>query len=346
VGLILPPGTGLDFVEVAPPCVDPVEPEGGWRATAVLQGEDVAVTGLKALDMEYELPPADSPQDVPASAFQVNDGMRMMATSAGAGPELSLQAGPRGLRAVVLAEVKEAGLYTLSVLGRRGPGQRWLLDECRKTIVCPPPAGRESAVEWLPLMTSELTAGRHSLTVSLGSGATIERLRLERKRSGVADYVATLARLGFDVGPRGVIARDRAVAAMGFIAGQARRLEATRCGDVLPPEHQVVVAQAAPAPPVAQPGAAPGFSGNGGNVPPPVVLQTPVPPPVVTPPTPGPTVPQPTPTPTATAPPTAPPTPGPTPTPTPTPTAVPTQPPGSEVLLVATPPPSPPPRRP
>ncbi len=32
----------------------------------------------------------------------------------------------------------------------------------------------------------------------LGPGATIERLKLERKRQGGEDYVATLKRLGFD----------------------------------------------------------------------------------------------------------------------------------------------------
>ncbi|HEX6736703.1 MAG TPA: hypothetical protein VF310_00390, partial [Vicinamibacteria bacterium] len=155
-------------------------------------------------------------------------------------------------------------------------------------------------------------------------------------------YVATLARLGFDVGPRGVMPRDRAVDAMGFISGKARRLEATRCGDVLPPEHQVEVAQAAPAAQVAQPGTTPGFSGTGDNVPPPLILQPPVPPPPSAPPTPGPTSPTPNPTPTPTPEATPPPTPRPTPTPTPTPTAVPTQPPGSEVLLPAsTPTPTP-----
>jgi hypothetical protein len=338
VGLILPPGTALEFVEVAPPCVDAVEPEGGWKATAVLLSEDVAVTALKALDMEYELPPADTPKELSAESFQVNDGSRVL--SAGTGTELSLQAGPRGLRAVAFVDVAEPGVYTLSVFGRRGPGQRWLLDDCRKALVCPAPPGRETMAEWLPLLTSELTAGRHALAVTLGAGASIERLRLERKKATVADYVSTLARLGFDVGPRGTIARDRAVAAMNFIGEKARTLEATRCGDVLPPDREVVVAQAAPAGPVAQPGTTPGFSGTDTAAPPPVVFPTPVPP---SPPPPSPPInpePTPPPTPAPTPTPTAPPTPGPTPTPTPTPTAVPTLPPGSNVVF----PPSPSPR--
>src|SRR5689334_10768979 len=42
--LLLPRGTSLEHLEVAPPCMMPVEPPGGWKATAVLQSEHAAVT--------------------------------------------------------------------------------------------------------------------------------------------------------------------------------------------------------------------------------------------------------------------------------------------------------------
>jgi hypothetical protein len=37
--VLLPRGTTLEHVEVAPPCVMPIEPPGGWKAPAVLLSE-------------------------------------------------------------------------------------------------------------------------------------------------------------------------------------------------------------------------------------------------------------------------------------------------------------------
>ena len=56
-----PQGTELEWIELAPPCVNPIEPRGGWKATAVAKTDDVALTVLKALDLENELPPAAPP---------------------------------------------------------------------------------------------------------------------------------------------------------------------------------------------------------------------------------------------------------------------------------------------
>src|SRR5205807_704781 len=58
--VLLPRGTALEHVEVAPPCLSPIEPPGGWKAADVLLSEDAAVTIVQALDRESELPPAAS----------------------------------------------------------------------------------------------------------------------------------------------------------------------------------------------------------------------------------------------------------------------------------------------
>ena len=42
--------TRLDYIEFAPPCLSPIEPYGGWQATALALNEDVAVTVIQALD--------------------------------------------------------------------------------------------------------------------------------------------------------------------------------------------------------------------------------------------------------------------------------------------------------
>jgi hypothetical protein len=67
--------------------------------------------------------------------------------------------------------------------------------------------------------------------LTLADGASFERLRLEKKKSAAADYVATVRRLGFDPGPQGPVARSRALDAMRFVREQRRAIMASLCGD-------------------------------------------------------------------------------------------------------------------
>jgi hypothetical protein len=139
---------------------------------------------------------------------------------------MNLKAGKSGLRAVVSFEVPEAGLYSLSAFVTPGGGQRYLIDGCRKSIVCPSPNNG-----WRPILSQTLAAGRHTLVLSLADGASFERLKLERKKASNADYSATLRRLGFDPGPEGPVTRARALDAMRFVREQHQALMSAMCGD-------------------------------------------------------------------------------------------------------------------
>jgi len=136
-----------------------------------------------------------------------------------------------------------------------------MADACRKAVLCPQAV---AATAWRPVMTGEFTAGRHFFGGTLAQGASLGRVRLERKKASGADYVAALRRVGFDPGPDGPISRAKAVEAMRFL--QRRRLEAVAlCGDIVipgaPPPGAVLVAQAQP------PGQ--GSGGGGAAQPPP-----------------------------------------------------------------------------
>jgi len=145
---------------------------------------------------------------------------------------MSLRAGRSGLRAIVAFELPDAGLYSISGFVSAGAGQRWLADGCRKAIVCP---GQTSG--WRPILSQVFAAGRHTLVLTLGDGAVFERLRIEKKKSQPADYVATLKRLGFDPGPDGPVARGRALDAVAFIRDKRRAVIASLCGDRIPFEE-------------------------------------------------------------------------------------------------------------
>lgn len=231
--VMLPSGSTLEYVEVAPPCVSPIEPTGGWKLETITTIDDVATTSLRAMDLESELPPAATPIEISGSEFAPED---PTAVKPGASEQalegVWLHAGQRGLRAIVNVDIPEPGLYTLSAFLVPGGGQSWVADGCRKEIVCPSTKG----AAWRAVMTQPFSAGRHSLAVTLLDGASVERLRLERKKEKAADYVGTVRRLGYDPGPEGPVTREKALEAMRFV--EKRRAERTSeyCGDVRLPD--------------------------------------------------------------------------------------------------------------
>jgi hypothetical protein len=238
--VLLPRGGSLEFVELAPPCLSPIEPIGGWKATALATIGDVAVTALKAVDLEHELPPSDAALEIAARDIRP-EGAIVTEASYGPVPGLTglwLKAGAKGLEASVFVDLPEAGLWSISVFGLVGGGQRWTADACRKSVLCAessPAAGPH----WRQVVSGEFAAGRHFFTVTLGRDAAIQRVRLERKKDAAADYVATLRRLGLDLGPEGPITRDKAVEAMRFIRSR-KALDADRfCRDLIDGEPRL-----------------------------------------------------------------------------------------------------------
>jgi hypothetical protein len=261
--LLLPPGTALANIQVVPPCLTAVEPPGGWKPVAIAQTGDVAVTVIKALDKESELPPAATSIEVSGENFQnVGSNLTFASAQTGAGLDgLWLKAGPAGLQAIASVEIPEAGLYTVSVFGVMGRGQSWMGDSCRNAVLCPT-VETNLGPQWRTVMTTEFGAGRHSFTVTLGEGGAIGRLRLERKKDSPEDYEATLKRLGFDPGPTGPITRSKAVDAMKFVEQNKAAFLGKSCGDITTPTTlQAGLLQ--PPGPVPGPGTTPSNPGSG-----------------------------------------------------------------------------------
>jgi hypothetical protein len=239
--LMLPTGSTLEYVEVAPPCVSPIEPAGGWKPDSITSVEDIALTALRAMELENELPPADSPIEVSGAEFAPEDptAVKTSASEESLGG-VWLHAGQRGLRAIVNVNLPEPGLYTLSAFVVPGSGQSWVADGCRKEVVCPSAKG----AAWRPILTQNFSAGRHSVAVTLLDGAAVERLRMERKKDKPTDYLGALRRLGYDPGTSGAVSRERAVEAMKFVEKRRGEMLTSYCGDIrlpavraLPPDQ-------------------------------------------------------------------------------------------------------------
>jgi hypothetical protein len=269
--VLLPQGAALDFVELAPPCLQPIEPPGGWKPTALTTTTDVAVTALEALDMEYELPPAATPLELHASDLLLQDGTRAME----AGADRAFHAGSQGAQVLLTADIPEAGLYTLSVFGLTGGGERWLADGCRTAIVCP---SVDAVPQWRVILSGYFGVGPHAFVATLGPDSAVETIRFERKKDAPEDYVGTIERLGLQLGPEGPVSRDRAEEARRFLARRLAQETAALCGDILAPGTLVaeLASSAGPGAGGAEGGAGGGPGGGGGGqgggpLPPPVI---------------------------------------------------------------------------
>jgi hypothetical protein len=206
----LPRGTVFERLELAPRCIAPVEPLGGWQLDYVLDAEDLAVTLVRAVDRERELPPADAPIEASGSELAGEGDHRPLGAR--------LEGGTRGTQATVTLEVPKGGLYALSAFGVRTLGQRWAADGCRTAVSCPVPSRLPS---WWVVMTAPLSAGRHRFTVDIGPGDSVDRIRLERRKEDGPDYVDALRRMGFDPG-EGAVSREKAEEALSWLRKRHR----------------------------------------------------------------------------------------------------------------------------
>jgi hypothetical protein len=202
----------------------------------------VAVTVLQAVDQESELPPASSPLEWTGSDFQLEGGETVPA-AAGDEDRGELRSSSKGARAVLVANLPEPGLYTLSVFGTFPGGQSWTLDGCRKSVLCP---SRDAGVRWRTVLSGVFTAGPHSFSVTLGPDTVIQRMRLERKKDSAEDYLGTVRRLGLDLGPDGPVTRAKADEARNFIEGRSRLLALETCGDLVRPGTLIALSPTPP----------------------------------------------------------------------------------------------------
>jgi len=162
------------------------------------------------------------------------------------------------LRVVLVADIPETGLYTLSVFGVPGGGQRWMADGCRQSIVCP---SGDPLPRWRVVLSGDFQKGPHLFAGSLGPDTVVERVRLEEKKDAPADYVAALGRLGLVLGPGGPISREKAEEARRFLERRRAQQALELCGDILRPG--TLVAELATAGSATSGGGAGGGEGGG-----------------------------------------------------------------------------------
>ena len=108
---------------------------------------------------------------------------------------------------MLAVDIPQTGLYSMSVFGTAPGGQRWVADGCRTCLICP---NIDPVARWRHVLSGVFPKGLHYFTASLGPDTVVERVRIEQKKDSPVDYVATLERLGLELGPVGSITRERA----------------------------------------------------------------------------------------------------------------------------------------
>ena len=208
--LALPRGGVFERLELAPRCVAPIEPLGGWVTEDIVDAEDLAVTLIRAVRRQRELAAWDEPIEAELDEFLAEEGRP--------GRAARMEGGTAGAQATVSVEVPVSGLFSLSTFGLRTAGQRWAADDCRIAVTCPLPSRVPS---WSVVMTLPLAAGRHRFTVDLGPGDAVDRVRLERRRDRGADYVEAIRGMGFDPG-EGPVSLEKAEEALEWLEKRHR----------------------------------------------------------------------------------------------------------------------------
>ncbi len=272
--VLLPEGSALEYVELQPPCVHPIEPPGGWKPTGIASTEDVASTVLQALDLESELPPAAPPLEFQGGDLRPEEGKDADVASS----EGSFRAGSHGSRVVLVVDIPVTGLYALSVFGTGSGGQRWLADGCRSSTVCP---NVDPVARWRDVLSGVFPKGQHYFSATLGPDTVIERIKIEQKKNAPADYLGTVERLGLELGASGPITRDKADEARRFLERRQAARERELCGDILRPG--TLVAEIATTGGPAGAGQGPGGGPGGGGGPQAGPANGPVGPPVIPP---------------------------------------------------------------
>jgi hypothetical protein len=210
----------------------PVEPAGGWQPLEPLRFDQMAVTLARALDLEKGLPALGDPITLRGESFIRTLTIPVEQDLPPVEDEpFWLSAGPAVVTAIARFEVPEAGIYSIEPRYLSDHSVRWNMDTCLRVITCPvatAQAGRRRSLA-LPL-----EAGKHEIEVTLGPGAKLDRVDIQRRDGSAEAYIRVVEEEGFRMGePSENVLRREALTAARRLRDHFLKFALTRCGDGL-----------------------------------------------------------------------------------------------------------------
>ena len=196
----LSPGARVERAELSayrPLCLAPAE---GWRSGQALSAGAQARTLVQVLGLESRLPRDGAPIEIEGEAFEESSAWGERAQGrvsppASGGAWVTAAGSPAEFSYRVWLD--EPGTFSLSARVDGASPQLWSIDGRYRVILRP--GDVETGFRWLPVVSLSLAAGEHAIRSVLAHDGRLDALRLVRRRSANADYVALLEDTGFAV---------------------------------------------------------------------------------------------------------------------------------------------------
>ncbi len=201
VTVAIPPGGVLDLFELVGSGSPAIEPPGGFDLLAPLTYGDKAVTIVRALNLENELPIDGGFYLIrEAELYDLGRGEFQVVEDREPGPSsLDKWVDPEErVRLSYIFEVPERGLYSIFSRGFGRFEEEWAIDLGVEKVITRPIDPEKFG--WYPIATVFLDAGSHTLDALLPAGNGFDVFKIVRRRAGPGDYLQLLSDLGIQEG--------------------------------------------------------------------------------------------------------------------------------------------------
>lgn len=205
VNIVVSKGAAIDAFQIDARCADSIAPTGGWNVGQGLNYAAKAETMVKAMDQQGNLPVDGTYSQIlraensgaPKGDFNKVD----IGITDASGNTMKKRAVKAGAGTATLGwniTLPSDGVYSFSMQAGGSAPVILSMDGCE--IGRAVPQGGEVRAVWEDIATRGGNKGNHSLEVMVPSGATLEAVRIIRRNSSPADYLALLKNLGFKEG--------------------------------------------------------------------------------------------------------------------------------------------------
>ncbi len=201
VTVAISPGGALDLFELVGGGSPPIEPVGGFKLLAPLTYGDKAVTIVRALDLENELP-------IDGGFYLIREAELYDQGSGGFRISQDREPGPASrdewvepeetVRVLYIFELPESGLYSFFSRGFGPADKEWTIDLGTAKAIRRPDDLQKFG--WQPMITAFLEAGPHTLEARISEGNGFDVFQVLRRRAGAGDYLQLLSDFGLQEG--------------------------------------------------------------------------------------------------------------------------------------------------
>lgn len=184
IEVTLPPGGGIDYLDLWAPPLSAVEPVGGWKLESPLTVDVMAQTVARLLALEPLLPAAGESVKVEAENALATGEADVARTTHLGEPSGGrwVRAGARPTQVDLIFSPPSAGIYAVTL---RGAGGRILAEVNDGAAI---DTNTPSFLQDVPLGTHPLAGGKNRLRLQLPPRAGVDAILLHPRRNTAGDY--------------------------------------------------------------------------------------------------------------------------------------------------------------